>query len=138
MQGHKTKVVLEIKERSKEDINSSQVRKFLSVCKCKTSNNNKKTKQNHCKLHQTWAWIVKIKYQTTSIFLINKDEWSYHQTLQLDRLLYKRGSAFRHLTILCLLIQNLYKSLLHIATATSNMRLSKHRKQTYDVHLTTH
>lgn len=56
MHGHKTKVVLEIKERSKEDINSSQVRKlFLSVCKCKTSNNIKKntTKQNHCKLHQT-------------------------------------------------------------------------------------
>lgn len=30
MQGHKTKVVLEIKERSKEDINSSQVRKSFS------------------------------------------------------------------------------------------------------------
>lgn len=32
MQGHKTKVVLEIKERSKEDINSSQVRKVFLIC----------------------------------------------------------------------------------------------------------
>lgn len=53
MQGHKTKVVLEIKERSKEDKFQPSKKSFSYLFVSVKLAQQQKNKQNHCKLHQT-------------------------------------------------------------------------------------